>query len=250
MFLRIVTFICLFAALPLAAQDFELLDQDGDGAISVMAFGDSITFGIGDEEEIGYPARLQRLVNLTVLNRGDPGEQFIEEGINRLVDEVRSSSADYVLLLEGSNDAFSQKSSEEYEAALQKAINVIPLLGKVPLPMTIIRPCCEHAHLVPFTESYSDTVKFVAALNEINYVDLNHAWYNSCGNGSDCSFYNLPEGLHPNAQGYLAIAQTIAAKLLNIDIFLPEGPAALEAALALPAGSVLVKPDVVPVAVP
>ena len=225
-----------------------LVDQNGDAVISLLAFGDSITYGIGDEQQLGYPARLRNLTGIPVSNRGDPGEVFTNSGIDRFADEVRSSSADYVLISEGANDARAPVDSESYESAYQKAINVATLLGKVPLPMTLIRPCCEHNFLISGVEEYNRLIKYLVALNELRLVDLAHAWFRTCNDINNCSLYNLPEGLHPNETGYTVLAQTIAAAVFGIDIFAPEGAADLEAALGLAAGSILVKPDAVEVA--
>ena len=60
-----------------------------------------------------------------------------------------------------------------------------------------------------------------------------------------CEFFNIPEGLHPNALGYTAIAQAIAARLLEIDIFNEGGARELESRLGLAEGTIIVKPDLV-----
>jgi len=58
---------------------------NNDGKILLMAFGDSITAGVGDgpgaenfpRPPAGYPLRLQSLLGLPVVNDGDPGERTI-----------------------------------------------------------------------------------------------------------------------------------------------------------------------------
>lgn len=81
--------------------------------VGFLAFGDSITRGVGDDPartETGYPPRLQSLlinagVQATVLNRGEPGEDT-QHGLTRIDTVLASipSSTEVLLLMEGSND--------------------------------------------------------------------------------------------------------------------------------------------------
>lgn len=78
-----------------------------------LAFGDSITFGVGDDPARalkGYPPRLESLlqaagVSATVLNFGMGGEATIM-GVTRLPREVlpQGSPGDFLILMEGTND--------------------------------------------------------------------------------------------------------------------------------------------------
>jgi lysophospholipase L1-like esterase len=76
-----------------------------------IAFGDSITCGIGDAtttcEDKGYPVRLESLLrasglNVTVENFGVGGEDTVE-GVNRMRNVV-TGGGDVLLLMEGTND--------------------------------------------------------------------------------------------------------------------------------------------------
>ena len=233
-----------------------LTDYTGDAVVELYAFGDSTTFGVGDGippgvfyEEVphtsragGYPMRLQKLLGVKVENGGVPGEEFIEQGIFRLPGVLSSRNPDIILLLEGVNDAVKQRTRGEFSRTLQRAINVSLARGEQPLIMTPPAPCCSRTALAVYTESYSEAVRELAAINGIRMVDLERAWNSTC-QGGQCNLYNVPEGLHPNTRGYDVMSQTIAASLLDIDIFSVGGAALLEAALALPPGSIIVQPD-------
>ena len=220
-----------------------LEDKNQDGIISALAFGDSITFGIGDDSSNGgYPSRLAALVGIPVANQGIPGEQITEEGVHRAPSVLLSSSADLLFLMEGANDANQQKSSGIYRSAVQRIINVAVALGKEPVLFTLPPPCCDRGAQAPFTNSYSSEIKQIAASNSLSIVDQQLAWTTTC-EGSECHLYNLPDGLHPNSTGYTVMAQVAAATLLGIDIFAEEGANELEEALALPEGTVIVKPS-------
>ncbi len=229
-----------------------LVDQNGDGAISIVAFGDSITYGIGDSADLensepdfgGYPARLASLVGVSVANFGDPGEEFTDGGSRRFSSVIQGSTADIAVILEGSNDAFQQVDSGTYRRALQRSVNIAKAAGKKVLLVTLLTPCCEHGQLVPFVTSYSGIVEDVAGINEVPYADARLAWKTTCTSGA-CELYRLPEGLHPNPTGYDVLAQTIAAALVGVNVFEEGGAQNLESALGLAEGTVLVKPFVV-----
>ncbi len=246
--IRHVLFITLFLLMlggrAAFGQDLAITDTNGDGVVSSIAFGDSITYGVGDASGLsGYPTRVSTLLGIPVTNVGDPGEILTVDGVNRFPSVLATSSADAVLILEGVNDAVHRIDSAEVRRTYQRLVNVAQVLGKSPILMTLPKPCCDHGALSPFTESYSAEVKDIAALNGLSYVDLERAWNSTCQNKNECELYNLPEGLHPNATGYDVLGQTIAASMLGINIFGIDGAKDLEDALGLAEGSVIVKPD-------
>lgn len=238
-------------SLPSCVQAQEILkDTNQDGEVRILAFGDSLTFGIGDgglgdgiSGQGGYPARLETLLGVPVDNEGIPGEELAQTGYLRFPGALRSSSADIVLILEGDNDAFREVPSEQYGYYVQRVANVSRVLGKQAVLMTLTIPCCNHAQLVLPTNRYTAQIQRVALANDLPVVDLQRTWLTTCSNPNNCELYNLPEGLHPNANGYTAIAQTSAATLLGINLFSAEGASELEGSLGLPEGSVIVKPD-------
>ena len=96
------------AALLLSAAARPALAQVG-----FLAFGDSITAGVGDDPtrtDKGYPPRLQALlvnagIQATVINRGKGGENT-QDGLTRIdavLNEI-STSTEVLLLMEGTND--------------------------------------------------------------------------------------------------------------------------------------------------
>jgi len=178
-----------------------------------------------------------------VINSGVPGERLLDDGVDRLPGTVAGSGADIVILLEGANDAPQVVSSESIRRGYQRAVNVIRALGREPVLGTPLPTCCDRAAIDPIIASYGEVARFVAAQNDITLLDFRRAWNNTCGGVAECPLFNIPEGLHPNDDGYAVMAQTAAATLLNIDIFAAGGPEVLESALGLLPGTVLVKPD-------
>ncbi len=235
-----------------------LEDTNGDSAIVLLGFGDSITYGVGDgtapgafvsdvpetNGTQGYLPRLSSLLGVPVLNGGVPGEQLSPSGTARFPSFAGNAGEDTILFLEGANDANQILDAGVYKRLVQKAINVAKVLGKNFVVFTLPTPCCEHASLAPFTNSYSQQIRDIARVNQLVMVDLERAWKTTCEGNDGCTLYNLPEGLHPNTKGYTVVAQTTAAAILGIDIFALDGAALLEQALGLAPGTVVVKPGV------
>jgi len=242
---------------PAAAQPKlgALSDQNGDGVVRIVAFGDSITAGVGDggsngdqlapaTSSSGFPDRLERLIGLPVDNLGLPGEEIATSGVERILGVLTASAPDYLVITEGTNDAVKQLGSEQYRDALQRIINVARAQGAQVVLQTLPPPCCEHSSLTLFTESYSNLIAELGLVNSLAVSDVEHAWITTCSSLLSCDLYNLPEGLHPNSRGYDVIAQTLAATMVGVDIFAASGAKDLENTLGLEAGSVIVRPGV------
>jgi lysophospholipase L1-like esterase len=210
-----------------------LQDRNGDGTIELIAFGDSITYGVGDGIEPGqyisqlgevgkpggYPLRLSSLLPTSVLNAGVPGEMVVgvpegrTPGVVRFPEVVVGSSADLVVILEGANDAQFEISAAEFATSLQKMINVARADNKNVALATLLPPTVQHGIFAPQTALYSGVIRQLAALNEVTVIDLEQGFLTDCPDLSVCPYYNLPEGLHPNTVGYDAIAKMVATKL-------------------------------------
>ena len=236
-----------------------LSDRDGNGTIMMVAIGDSLTAGLGDGIAVGadipslqgsefgegYPGRLTRLLGVPVENEGIPGEELAIGGIARFPTELNSAKADAVILFEGLNDSFLKENPPELGRIVQRAVNVARSSGRNMVLVTLPPPCCNHAGRDAFISSYSQEIRNVAAVNHLPLADLAKAWQTTCQNREECELFNLPEGLHPNKLGYDVIAQTIAASILEIDIFAADGAAKLAAATGIPVGDIKVKPETV-----
>jgi len=240
------------------AQNGGLRDLNGDGLVSALAFGDSITRGVGDTLSPGiesppdiinyigpgYPGRLQSLLNIPVDNEGVSGEEFTTQGIFRIPASVGRSTADYVLLFEGNNDAARSLSDPELERKLQRAINVIRLFGKEPILGTYYATSGDRSSRSPILANYSSTIRQLAVTNDFKIMDFELAFKTTCGNKIDCELLNQPDGLHPNTRGYRVLAEVAAATLLTIDIFSATGNSELASALGVPVAEILTKANV------
>lgn len=89
----------------------------------ILAFGDSLTEGIGAGKGEDYPSRLAERTGLTVINAGMSG-QTSAEGLARLPDTLDRSDPDLMILLMGGNDILRNGAPEQTRANLQAMIRM------------------------------------------------------------------------------------------------------------------------------
>jgi len=69
----------------------------------ILAFGDSLTVGVGTNRENAYPSVLASLSGREVINAGVSGE-VTSQGVKRFQQLLQKNQVDLVVLLEGGND--------------------------------------------------------------------------------------------------------------------------------------------------
>jgi|GEM_PF-1012503 len=242
---------------PDAIKNSILEDVNGDGLIQLEAFGDSITRGVGDfvpagEEDLenfpditgkeaGYPLRVETLLGISVKNSGVPGEILNTEGLVRFIATLPQTLPDTVFISGGANDANDRASTTDFNASLQTMINFARAVGVNVVLVTTPRPGSDHENLAPFVDAYVTQMRASSIINDLPLADANQAFSKSC-NISRCYLLNLPEGLHPNIEGYDIMGEAVLASIFRIDLNLADGAGKLETALNLPAGTVKTKP--------
>ncbi len=162
---------------------------------TVLAFGDSLTFGTGAKPEESYPAHLQMLVGRRVVNAGIPGE-ISADGLKRLPEVFDDTQPKLMILCHGGND-FLQKLGDEGVAENVRAMiklardrGIAVILIATPKPGLSVSP----------PDFYAEVAKELAIPIERNSL---HDVLTDNAKKSDL--------VHPNAAGYRVIAEQVAA---------------------------------------
>jgi len=163
----------------------------------VLAFGDSLTYGTGAQEDDSYPAVLQDLIGRTVRSAGVPGE-VSAAGLARLPSALDHYQPRLLILCHGGNDFLRRlgdaQAAENLRAmvriARQRGIDVV--LIAVPKPGLLPSPPDFYAEIArEFGLAYeAEALKTILRDNALK---------------SDLA--------HPNAKGYAQLAQAVAALL-------------------------------------
>ena len=105
-------------------QQLEPLESDA----VILAFGDSLTQGVGAPRDKAYPQVLSELTGITVINSGVSGETTAE-GLERLPLVLGEYKPDLVILMEGGNDILRNLSHAQAKANLSQMIQAIRISG-------------------------------------------------------------------------------------------------------------------------
>ena len=163
----------------------------------VLAFGDSLTYGTGANENESYPAQLARLIGRTVMRAGVPGE-VSAEGLARLPEALDEHQPKLLILCHGGNDFLRRLPKQQAAANVRAMIRLatsrgieVVLIGTPELGLTVTPPEFYAEIAREFRIPYEDSI-----VGKI----LRDASLKS-------------DAIHPNARGYRLIAERVAELL-------------------------------------
>jgi len=164
----------------------------------ILAFGDSLTYGTGVGENDSYPAILESLTGLTVINAGIPGE-VSSKGLNRLPELLDKHNPSLLILIHGGNDILRKLS----HTGLKN--NLIEMIGEAKKREIPIIMLGVPRFGILSLKSHKVYEEVVAAENIPADLD---ALPEIIGNDSLKS-----DRVHPNKEGYRLMAEAIFALL-------------------------------------
>jgi lysophospholipase L1-like esterase len=208
----------------IAAAVLGLLLAGAAGAQTVyVAFGDSITEGIGDDptrSEQGYPPRLEALLqaagnSAVVHNRGIEGETTAE-GISRINSVLTATPADVLLLMEGTND-IPLISNETINFNLEEIGRRAALRGTTTVHATLFPRRRDAARDGDnnVTGQLSGLIRELAWRTNRKLADPFEVFFNTPG--LDTLYYPPGDRFHPNAAGYDRMAELFFDILTDVD---------------------------------
>lgn len=174
-------------------------------AVRILAFGDSLTAGkdLENPDRNGYPGVLERLLkekgySVAVTNGGHSGDTTFD-GLARL-DFSLAEKPHVVIVGLGSNDTFQGKRLSDMEKNLDEIVRrcqdagaVVVLCGMKTFPNLGLFYSADYAKMF---KRVADRRGALLAPFLLEGVAGNPA-------------LNLPDGIHPNEQGYERVAQTL-----------------------------------------
>ena len=164
----------------------------------VLAFGDSLTAGLGTTPDNSYPEVLSRLIGRHVVRSGVSGE-VTASGLRRLPSVLGQYQPDLVILLHGGNDILRGVPENDIEANLRAMIAQAQAIGAGIVLVGVPRRSLFTSDGAPFYETIAD--EFGLPYLETTVAEI----LKDDGLKSDA--------VHPNAAGYRKLAEDIAALL-------------------------------------
>jgi len=152
-----VPLVALFIAI-LVACSSPKLEPIGPGG-TILAFGDSLTIGMGTTKENSYPSVLADLSGLEVINAGVSGETS-DMGLKRLPDELDRVVPDLLILIEGGNDILRNRRQSEIKENI-KGMLEIAKRRKVPVVLIGVPEKNLFSNSAPFYEELAEQYQLV-----------------------------------------------------------------------------------------
>ena len=163
----------------------------------VLAFGDSLSFGTGADEDESYPAQLERMIGRRVVRAGVPGE-VTAQALARLPEALDEHAPRLLLLCIGGNDFLRRMGNEQAERNVRAMVKLartrgidVVLIG-TPEPGFSISPPAFYAGIAAEYRLPYEGAIIAEVLKDRGLK---------------------ADPIHPNARGYKLIAERLADTL-------------------------------------
>ncbi len=179
-------------------------------AAVAVGFGDSITHGSGSSTG-GYPTKLKTILDSqcgasAVVNAGHKGENT-SYGAERIASELAAHpTAQYILILEGTNDPLFGLSVGVTRFNLETMVNQSRAAGVTPILATLTPDSRELGKRKNIESVYNPMIKSLGSDMGVTVVDM---WSVVADNWGAWNY----DGIHPNDAGYTAMAQAWATAI-------------------------------------
>lgn len=164
---------------------------------TILAFGDSLTFGTGVDADASYPAALANMLSQQVVRSGVPGE-VSADGLKRLKAELLEHQPELVVLCHGGNDILRRLPSAQTKQNLTAMIHLIRSQGA-----EVVLLAVPNVRLFPKAASYYGELEEELDV-PVEYEILSRLQADS-GKKSDA--------VHFNPAGYRELAEAVFALL-------------------------------------
>lgn len=181
------------------------------GEISIVAIGDSITYGFPYAPQLSWVYLAAEQVGIAIRNKGINGDTTAGMSA-RFNNDVLKYRPSHVIIMGGTNDAFAGSAAEEVSNNIAEMVNrafrqgITPVVG---LPVPCIYPRDESILAL-----YRADMRHYAVENDIAVIDF---YTDFLENGSKRVKVELyADIVHPNEEGYRVMAATAAGVLAKL----------------------------------
>jgi len=178
-----------------------------DGS-TVVALGDSLTFGSGATSEAAYPVRLAALTGWKIVNAGVPGNTSAQ-ALERLPNLLAEHAPKAVLLSIGGNDFLRQVPEAHTRAHIAAMLDAIRDAGAQPVLIAVPRP----AVMAALLRSLDDHPLYQPVAEERRVPLFASGWAKVL---SDPALRS--DQIHANAAGYERFARDLHGFLREVGI--------------------------------
>ena len=194
---QLVIILCNMICLVSCSEKLPKLSPLGNDA-TILAFGDSLTYGTGvNSDTQSYPAILSKLTGLSVVNKGIPGE-VSQQGLARLTQVLQQTQPDLVILCHGGNDIIRKLDREQLKNNLSQMITLIQSTGAE----LVLIGVPNFSLMLNVPDFYSElAAKYTIPIDLEILPKL------------ESSPKLKSDQIHPNAEGYNLMAQSIYSLL-------------------------------------
>lgn len=166
---------------------------------TILAFGDSLTYGSGVSAGESYPAVLESLIGRSVINEGKPGE-VSADGLTRLPGLLDEYQPRLLILCHGGNDMLRRKGSAQAKENLHAMVLEAHKRGVEVILLGVPEPALFLLESAPIYEELAEEMGLAYEGETLPRIE------------SDRELKS--DQIHPNAAGYRQMAEAIA-KLLK-----------------------------------
>lgn len=175
---------------------------------TVLAFGDSVTFGYGVSPDASYPMILSELSSWTVVNSGISGERA-DQAKHRITEALNEHAPKVVIIELGGNDFLQRRSSQLVKEDLRAIIQSVKQAGAIPVLVAV--PAL--SPVAALTGKPSDSGIYAELAKEENINVISNVFSDILGKD------DLKQDMvHPNQAGYRVLAEGIYNALKNMGL--------------------------------
>jgi acyl-CoA thioesterase I len=166
---------------------------------TVLALGDSLTFGTGATPDTSYPAVLAALSGWQIVNAGVPGDSSAQ-ALERLPELMREHKPALVLVSIGGNDLLRRLPEADTRANLQRICELAQGAGAQVLVLGVPRPSVAGA----FMGSLSDHPMYAEVSAALKLPLHAQGWASVLADET-----LRADPIHANARGYAQMARSV-----------------------------------------